>query len=101
MSKFPHEITMTTYGLSVAELSDEAQEALDDFEQYRDFLQQKKEAAQSDGNDFVLTEAERRKLMRLSQTICSEIEDMVNSDDEEDRGDTNKKGGFDLFAWMK
>lgn len=101
MSKFPHEITMMSYGLGSSDLSDEAQEALEDFEQYRDFLQEKKEASESDGKTFTLNEAEKRKLLRLSQIVCSEIEDMVDSDEEEDRGDTNKKGGFDLFAWMK
>ena len=101
MSKFPHEITMMSYGLNSSDLSEEAQEALEDFEQYRDMLQEKKEDAESEGKTFALSEAEKRKLLRLSQTVCSEIEDMVDSDDEEERGDEGKKGGFDLFAWMK
>lgn len=99
-SKFPHEITMMRYGLSSSDLSEEAEEALEDFEAYRDSLQEKKEAAESEGATFSLSEAERRKLLRLSQAVCSEIEDMVDSDGEES-GEEPKQGGFDLFAWMK
>lgn len=101
MSKFPHEITMMRYGLSSKDLSEEAEEALEDFEAYRDSLQEKKEMTESEGKAFTLSETERRKLIRLSQTVCSEIEDMVDSDGEEGSEEDPKKGGFDLFAWMK
>jgi len=101
MSKFPHEITMARYGLSSSDLSEEASEALDDFEEYRDKLSEEKEKAESENRQFALNEAQRRKLLRLSQAVCSEIEDMVDSDGSEDDEPPTTQGGFDLFAWMK
>ena len=105
MAKYPHEITMENYGLSESDLSEEAQEALEDFNDYLDTLQAKKKEVIAKGETFTLGEAEKRKINRLSSVVCSEVEDMINDDgdggDDEDDEDERSGGGFDLFAWMK
>jgi hypothetical protein len=100
MAKFPHEITMAQYGLSENDLSEEATEALDDFNSYLEDLQEKKEEAQSNGEQFTLSEAQKRKINRLSEAVSSAVEDMVDGDDD-DEPQSKSEGGFDLFAWMK
>jgi len=103
MAKYPHEITMENYGLSESDLSEEAQEALEDFNDYLDTLQANKAEVVAKGETFTLGESEKRKINRLSSVVCSEVEDMIGEDSDEDEDDKNGKssGGFDLFAWMK
>jgi hypothetical protein len=92
--KFINKKNYTTKGIG---------KAMEDFNSYLEQLQQKKEEATRNGKQFSLTEAQKRKINRLSEAVCSEVEDMV--DDSEfssgDKSSDKDKGGFDLFAWLK
>tara|TARA_R110000751_G_scaffold307535_1_gene429296 strand:+ start:277 stop:582 length:306 start_codon:yes stop_codon:yes gene_type:complete len=101
MANFPHQITMSKYGLSEDDISNEAQEALEDFNSYLDSLQNKAEQAEKDGEQFEYSESQIRKINRLSEAVCSTIEDMIDSDDDDSSGKNESEGGFDLFAWTR
>jgi len=109
MAKFTHEITMSNYGLTEGDLSQEAVEALEDFNSYLEQLQDKKEQALEEGQEFELTDAQRRKINRLSASVSEAVEDMIEVDDpalypapaNPPRKENKSEGGFDLFAWLK
>tara|TARA_R110000751_G_scaffold42949_6_gene99370 strand:- start:529 stop:876 length:348 start_codon:yes stop_codon:yes gene_type:complete len=107
MAKFPHQITMAQYNLSEEDFSHEATEALDDFDNYLEELQEKKEQSQAEGKEFELSEQQTRKINRLSVAVCGEIEDMIESGESvepkapQPKAEENTDAGFDLFAWMK
>jgi hypothetical protein len=108
MAKFTHEITMSNYGLTEDDLSQEAVEALEDFNSYLEQLQDKKEQALEEGQEFELTDAQRRKINRLSASVSEAVEDMIEVDDSAEAAPANpprqekkSEAGFDLFAWLK
>ena len=74
MARFPHEFTMKKYHLLESDLNDDANEALQDFEQFLSHLTDLKGKA---GDSWKMTQAQQKKLNRLSRSVCTEIEYMV------------------------
>ena len=74
MARFPHEFTMKKYHLLESDLNDDANDALQDFEQFLSHLTDLKSKA---GDSWKMTQAQQKKLNRLSRSVCTEIEYMV------------------------
>ena len=74
MARFPHEFTMKKYHLLESDLNDDANDALQDFEQFLSHLTDLKSNA---GDSWKMTQAQQKKLNRLSRSVCTEIEYMV------------------------
>ena len=87
MTRFPHEFTMKKYHLIESELNEDAYEALQDFEKFLSHLADMKSKA---GEAWTMTQAQQKKLNRLSRAVCMEIEYMV-----EEVPDTVEKAPID------
>jgi hypothetical protein len=74
MARFPHEFTMKKYHLIEADLNEDANEALQDFENFLSHLTDLKSKA---GDAWGMTQDQQKKLNRLSRAVCMEIEYMV------------------------
>jgi hypothetical protein len=74
MARFPHEFTMKKYHLIEADLNEDANEALQDFENFLSHLTDLKSKA---GDSWGMTQDQQKKLNRLSRAVCMEIEYMV------------------------
>jgi hypothetical protein len=74
MTRFPHEFTMKKYHLIESDLNEDAYEALQDFEKFLSHIVDLKSKA---GEAWVMTQAQQKKLNRLSRAVCMEIEYMV------------------------
>ena len=75
MARFPHEFTMKKYNLIEADLNEDSNEALQDFESHLSHLTDLKSKA---GNEWSMTLDQQKKLNRLSRAVCMEIEYMVD-----------------------
>jgi len=80
MARFPHEFTMKKYHLIETDLNEDANEALQDFEIFLSHLTDLKSKA---GDAWGMTQAQQKKLNRLSRAVCMEIEYMVEEAPEE------------------
>ena len=80
MARFPHEFTMKKYHLIETDLNEDAYEALQDFEKFLSHLTDLKSKA---GDAWGMTQAQQKKLNRLSRAVCMEIEYMVEEAPEE------------------
>ena len=80
MARFPHEFTMKKYHLIEADLNEDANEALQDFENFLSHLTDLKSKA---GDAWGMTQDQQKKLNRLSRAVCMEIEYMVEEAPEE------------------
>ena len=80
MATFPHDYTMKKYGLVESDLSEDASDALEEFEQFlAELTRQKKEF----GSDWTMTKAQQKKINRLSRAVCTEVEMMIEDAPEE------------------
>ena len=80
MATFPHDYTMKKYGLVESDLSEDASDALEEFEQFlAELTRQKKEF----GSDWAMTKAQQKKINRLSRAVCTEVEMMIEDAPEE------------------
>ncbi len=74
MARFPHEFTMKKYNLLEADLNEDANDALQDFESHLSHLTDLKSKA---GDAWSMTVDQQKKLNRLSRAVCMEVEYMV------------------------
>ncbi len=80
MATFPHDYTMKKYGLVESDLSEDASDALEEFEQFlAELTRQKKEF----GSDWTMTKAQQKKINRISRAVCTEVEMMIEDAPEE------------------
>ena len=71
---------MKKYGLVESDLSEDASDALEEFEQFlAELTRQKKEF----GSDWTMTKAQQKKINRLSRAVCTEVEMMIEDAPEE------------------
>jgi hypothetical protein len=81
MARFPHEFTMKKYNLLEADLNEDANDALQDFEKHLSHLTDLQSKA---GDAWSMTVDQQKKLNRLSRAVCMEVEYMVEDHTVED-----------------
>jgi hypothetical protein len=99
--QFPHQVLMNKKGIEESDLSTDAQDYLADFESYLGHLQTKKEVAEREGENFQLTDQQKKKLLRLSKSISNEIYNSLEEDNTPTTPKTKEKNGFfgiDFFS---
>jgi hypothetical protein len=87
MATFPHDYTMKKYGLVESDLSDDASDALEEFESY---LAQLSNLKKKGGEGWIMTKEQQKKINRLSRAVCTEIELMIEDAPEEESEAKNK-----------
>ena len=117
MARFPHEFTMKKYHLIETDLNEDANEALQDFENFLSHLTDLKSKA---GEVWTMTQDQQKKLNRLSRAVCMEIEYMVDESPpervlekpvekrveeqkieiKEEKPDTTGESGFNIFSGL-
>ena len=89
--QFPHQLLMAKHNLTVKGLSEKTKEYLGDFEDFMKHVKMAKTSAEKKGNEYVLPEAKKNKLIRLSKSVCTCINDIIDAKEEEQNRKTEER----------
>ena len=89
--QFPHQLLMEKHNLTPKDLTDKTKEYLGDFEDFMKHVKMAKTSAERKGNEYVLPEAKKNKLIRLSKSVCTRITDKIDADNDIKEEENRKK----------
>jgi len=84
---FPHQLLLSKLNIKEIDLGSESKEYIGDFNDFLKHVKMAKASAQKKGKEYVLPEAKKNKLLRLSKSVCQSMQKKI--DEDEDR--ENKK----------
>ena len=82
---------MEKHNLTPKDLTDKTKEYLGDFEDFMKHVKMAKTSAERKGNEYVLPEAKKNKLIRLSKSVCTRITDKLDADNDIKEEEARKK----------
>ena len=89
--QFPHQLLMEKHNLTPKDLTEKTKEYLGDFEDFMKHVKMAKTSAERKGNEYVLPEAKKNKLIRLSKSVCTRITDKIDADNDIKEEENRKK----------
>lgn len=89
--QFPHQLLMEKHNLTPKDLTEKTKEYLGDFEDFMKHVKMAKTSAERKGNEYVLPEAKKNKLIRLSKSVCTRITDKIDADNDIKEQEASRK----------
>lgn len=77
---FPHQLLLTELNIKEIDLDQNSKEYIGDFNDFLKHVKMAKASAQKKGNEYVLPEAKKNKLLRLSKSVCQSMQKKIDED---------------------
>ena len=84
-TQFPHQVLMNKTNLTSESLNDDAKDCLGDFEDFLKHVKLAKSSSEKKGIAYQLPDSKKNKLIRLSKSVCREIQISLDNNEDERR----------------
>jgi len=77
---FPHQLLLTELNIKESDLDQNSKEYIGDFNDFLKHVKMAKASAKKKGNEYVLPESKKNKLLRLSKSVCQSMQKKIDED---------------------
>lgn len=88
---YPHQLLMEDNNLQLSDLSKETQAYIKDFNNFEKGVKLKESRAVKSGKDFEVSEKDQQKLLRLSKSVCIQMDTEIRDKREQERVEEEKQ----------
>tara|TARA_R110000824_G_scaffold40986_6_gene122379 strand:+ start:2499 stop:3020 length:522 start_codon:yes stop_codon:yes gene_type:complete len=78
---FPHQLLLTKLNIKESDLDQNSKEYIGDFNDFLKHVKMAKASAKKKGNEYVLPESKKNKLLRLSKSVCQSMQTKIDEDE--------------------
>ena len=78
---FPHQLLLTNLNIKESDLDQNSKEYIGDFNDFLKHVKMAKASAKKKGNEYVLPESKKNKLLRLSKSVCQSMQAKIDEDE--------------------